>query len=119
MLHRTLLLSHIFSNLVLKLKNYYMKNLFFGASLLFLVASCGGSVDYKPSAKAMCDCMEKANAEEKGEFDLGPEVDYASCVLDVTIDEGVDLNTEEFAKQLEKDCPELVDLQKDYMESNK
>ena len=95
-----------------------MKKLFIGASLLFIAAACGGSVDYKASAKAMCECMEKANAEEKGEFDLGPEVDYASCVLDVTIDEGVDLNTEKFTEQLEKDCPELVDLQKDYMDTN-
>lgn len=96
-----------------------MKKLFIGAGLLFMASACGGSVDYKPAAKAMCECMEKANAEEKGEYDLGPEVDYASCVLDVTIDEGVDLNTEKFAKQLEADCPDLVDLQKDYMDTNK
>lgn len=96
-----------------------MKKLFIGASLLFIAAACGGSVDYKPSAKAMCECMEKANAEEKGEYDLGPEVDYASCVLDVTIDQSVDLNTEEFTKQLESDCPDLVDLHKDYMETTK
>tara|TARA_B100000508_G_scaffold141026_1_gene145235 strand:+ start:7974 stop:8192 length:219 start_codon:yes stop_codon:yes gene_type:complete len=67
------------------------------------------------AAKAMCDCMDEKAAEEKGDIDLGPEVDYASCALEVTISESVDLNTEDFTKQLEKDCPDLVDLHKDYM----
>lgn len=96
-----------------------VKKLFVGAFAVTLMASCGGSTDYKPAAKAMCDCMEEKGAEEKGDFDLGPEVDYASCALDVTISESVDLNTKEFTKQLEKDCPDLVDLHKDYMESGK
>jgi hypothetical protein len=86
--------------------------------ILSITASCGGSVDYAPSAEKMCTCMEEKGAEEKGDFDLGPEADYASCVLDVTISESVDLNTEEFTKQLEKDCPDLVDLHKNYMESS-
>ena len=94
-----------------------VNNLFMGVALISLAASCGGSVDYAPSSKAMCECMEEKAAEEKGEYDLGPEVDYASCVFDVTISEGVDLNTKDFTKQLEKDCPDIVDLHKDYLSS--
>lgn len=93
-----------------------VKNLLVGAFAVALISSCGGgSVDYKPAAKAMCECMKEKGEKSEGDLDLGPEVDYASCALDVTIDEGVDLNTEEFTKQLESDCPELVDLHKDYM----
>ncbi len=95
-----------------------LRNVFVGAFVLSIAAACGGSVDYKPSADKMCSCMEEKAAEEKGDFDLGPEVDYASCVLDVILSEGEDLNTDEFTKQLEKDCPDLVALHKDYMDSS-
>lgn len=64
-----------------------VKNLFIGAFAVALVSSCGGSVDYKPAAKAMCECMEEKGEKPEEEFDLGPEVDYASCALDVTISE--------------------------------
>lgn len=71
-----------------------------GAFAVALISSCGGSVDYKPAAKAMCDCMEEKGNKPEEEFDLGPEVDYASCALDVVLSEGVDINTDDFTKQL-------------------
>ncbi|MEX1193004.1 MAG: hypothetical protein WED10_12695 [Brumimicrobium sp.] len=82
------------------------------------LASCGGTADYKPSAEAMCKCMEEKDAEPKGEYDLGRDVDYASCVLDVILENRVDINNEEFGKVLKEECPDLTDLHKTYMETS-
>lgn len=92
-----------------------MKKVVVGFSLLAVLASCGG-VDYKPSADGMCKCMSDKVVNETGSS-LGQGVDYASCVLDVMLEERVDIMKEEFGDVLNETCPELAQMHKDYLET--
>lgn len=87
-----------------------------GMSLLFMTSS--GSTDYSPAAESMCKCMEEKNAEEKGEYDLGPEVDYNFCALDVTIEHSIDVTDAGFGTALEEKCADLKDLHADYLKTS-
>lgn len=89
----------------------------FGAAALTLT-SCGGAVDYSGAAESMCKCMTEKDAEEKGEFDLGRDVDYSFCALDVTIEHSVDITEEGFGTALNEKCADLNDLHKEYLSSS-
>ncbi len=105
---------------LLDLKKNTMKKIvlgIFGAAALALT-SCGGAVDYSGAADAMCKCMAEKDAEEKGEFDLGRDVDYSFCALDVIIEHSVDITEEGFGTALNEKCSDLNDLHKEYISTS-
>jgi hypothetical protein len=59
--------------------------------------------------------MTEKDAEPEGDFDLGRDVDYSFCALDVTIEHSVDLTQEGFATALNEKCADLNDLHKEYV----
>jgi hypothetical protein len=92
-----------------------MKKIALVIGIAAVLTSCGGT-DYKPSANAMCKCMSDKEVNGTGSS-LGQGVDYASCVLDVMLEERVDIMKQEFGDALNDVCPNLTELHKDYMKT--
>jgi|GEM_PF-3002803 len=89
---------------------------FFGITSLALT-SCEGTVDYAGAAESMCKCMTEKDAEPGGDVDLGRDLDYSFCALDVTIEHTLDVTQEGFAAALNEKCADLNDLHKEYLAS--
>lgn len=79
------------------------------------LSSCG-SADYSSSAKLMCECMEEKKSSENSSS-FGEDVDYASCAFDVVLETRTAIDNSDFGEALEKECPDLMPLHKDYIET--
>lgn len=96
--------------------------------LSLVLASCGGASteDNKKGVDTVCACMKEkdAKAAENNNgsgLDLGDamrSLDYSLCALDAVKD-GADVYSEDFAKQLGENCPDLKELHKKYQEAGK
>lgn len=86
----------------------------FGALL-----SCLGNKDYDKVTKEVCSCMSTFDSENAMNLDLGIDMtptNYAFCVKDIS---SVDLLESDFLECIDKNCLNLKQVHKKYVESLK
>ncbi len=98
------------------------KNIIYGCMALTLV-SCGDASEENitKAAKELCDCMDnRKETREESEF-LDPIdldiLDYGFCSLDVA-SKNIDPESEDFGKAIKKSCPEVFEIQQQYIKES-
>lgn len=78
-----------------------------------------GSQDLNKQVDRICNCMDNKTKEREKEESILPlesflEVDYASCALDIILEEGADPTSKEFANNVGEKCPNLKEVAMNY-----